>query len=289
LVDGRFGKKMTASEPQQKASTLSMTEKESALRAEIRNLGSVLIAYSGGVDSSYLAWLASDTLGDSAVCVLGVSASVPSGQRENAARIAKDFGFNFMLVDTEEMSDPNYVSNPVNRCFFCKSELYSKLSGIASSIGSAAILDGTNADDMNDFRPGREAAEKAGVRSLLAEFGMSKTEIRELARKAGLPNWDAPASPCLSSRISHGVPVTMERLSNIENAEVFLRNRGFREFRVRVHGDLARVEIARQEMDRALNADFAADLSRELKKTGFKFVTLDLEGFRSGSMNPISM
>lgn len=267
------------------AESISIEEKESRLRALMREMKAVLVAYSGGVDSSYLAAVASEELGERAVCVLGVSASVARNQRERAEETARRFGFNLRVVGTDEMSDPNYTANPKNRCYFCKSELYGKLAGLAEEEGLSFVVDGTNFDDGSDFRPGMAAGAEKGVRSPLAEVGMTKADIRELSRKMDLPTWDMPSSPCLSSRISYGSPVTVDTLSRIEKGENVLRALGFREFRVRVHDGLARIEIARDELPRALEAGFAESVSREFRQAGFKFVTLDLEGFRSGSLN----
>ncbi|HEY8561300.1 MAG TPA: ATP-dependent sacrificial sulfur transferase LarE [Pyrinomonadaceae bacterium] len=266
---------------------LSADEKELKLRGLMRDLNSVLVAYSGGVDSAYLALVASQELGARAFCVLGVSPSVSEVQRAEAVAIAGRFGFNFQAVQTDELADPNYRANPTNRCYFCKTELYGKLSALAAERGIEYILDGTNADDVGDYRPGRQAAEENFVRSLLVEVGLTKNEIRQLSREHDLPTWDKPASPCLSSRIAYGVPVTIERLSKVERGEAVLRKMGFREFRVRVHEELVRLEIAPAELAKALNIETAEHLANEFKKIGFRYVTLDLEGFRSGAMNEV--
>ncbi|KXK03424.1 MAG: exoenzyme S synthesis protein B [Acidobacteria bacterium OLB17] len=266
------------------AAKVTTADKERTLRSLMRKLQRVLVAYSGGVDSSYLAKIATEELGEDAACVIGLSPSVSQYQRENALRIARANGFNIRTLETYELSDPNYAANAGDRCYFCKSELYSKLSEAAAET-NAVILDGTNADDLGGHRPGLTAAREHAVRSPLAELGFTKSEIRELSRAAGLETWDQPAAPCLSSRVAVGVPVTLERLSRIERAEEVLRSLGFVEFRVRVHDDLARVEISPAELQAALNITTAAAIARELKAIGFKFVTLDLEGFRSGSLN----
>lgn len=266
------------------AAKLTPADKERTLRFLMRKLQRVLVAYSGGVDSSYLAKVATEELGPNATCVIGLSPSVSKFQRESAVRIAKANGFNILMLDTDELADPRYAANQGDRCYFCKSELYSKLSEVADG-QKAVILDGTNADDLSGHRPGRVAAAEHGVHSPLAELGFTKEDIRELSKTSGLETWDQPASPCLSSRVAVGVPVTLERLSRIERAEAILRDMGFREFRVRVHGELARVEISPAELRTALDAAVAERIARGLKESGFKFVTLDLEGFRSGSVS----
>src|SRR6185503_13360034 len=261
--------------------------KEERLRELFRELESVIVAYSGGVDSSYVAYVANEELGSRAVCITGQSASLPAYQRAEIDRVVEKFGFQHELIDTEELENPAYRANDANRCFFCKDELYSKLESVARGRGIKSIVDGSTMDDLGDFRPGRQAAAQHAVRSPLIEVGLSKSEVRELSRKATLPTWDKPASPCLSSRIAYGTTVTIERLSKVDRGEEILRELGFREFRVRHHDQLVRLEIAQAEMDRALRKDLLDDLAKRFRELGFKYVTLDLEGFRSGSMNEV--
>jgi uncharacterized protein len=258
--------------------------KEQSLCDTLASLDSVIVAYSGGVDSAYLAYIAHRTLGDRALAVTADSPSYPERHRSLAIRIARDFGLRHEIVHTSELERPEYRANPANRCYYCKHELYTHLSRLAAS-RRAVVVDGNNADDRGDYRPGRQAAREFGVRSPLDEVNLTKTEIRELSRRAGLPSWDEPASACLSSRIPYHTEVTDGKLRTIERAEQALRALGFRLFRVRHHDELARIEIARDEMARALDPEIAERIVRELKAAGYRYVSLDLQGYRTGSLN----
>jgi len=266
------------------AAAKEATAKEATLCRTLASLESVIVAYSGGVDSAYLACIAHRTLGDRSVAVTADSASYPERHRQLAIRIARDFGLHHEIIRTRELDRPEYRANPSNRCYYCKHELYTHLSRIAAARG-AVVVDGNNADDRGDYRPGRQAAREFGVRSPLDEVNLTKTEIRELSRRAGLPTWDEPASACLSSRIPYHHEVTDEKLRTIERAEEALRGLGFRVVRVRHHDEVARLEIAREEMARALDPEIGAAMVRALKALGYRYVTLDLQGYRTGSLN----
>src|SRR5262245_18086744 len=265
-------------------SSREVIEKEAALSETLTSLGSVIVAYSGGVDSAYLAYVASRTLGDRAVAITADSPSYPERHRRLALQIARDFGLRHEIIQTHELDVAEYRANPANRCYYCKRELYTHLSRIAHE-RDAIVVDGNNADDRGYYRPGRQAAREFGVRSPLAEVELRKAEIRELSRRAGLPTWDEPASACLSSRIPYQHEVTDEKLRAIEHAEEAVRALGFRVFRVRHHDDVARLEIAREEMARALDPEMAAAIVRALKPLGFRYISLDLQGYRTGSLN----
>jgi uncharacterized protein len=262
-----------------------LERKAAALDGALRDLPSLIVAYSGGVDSAYLAYAANRALGAGALAVTADSPSYPERHRALALRLARDFGFNHLVIQTDEMARPEYRANPANRCYYCKHELYTHLSALARARGIPAIADGSNADDRGDYRPGRQAAREFGVLSPLDAVGLTKTEIRELSRLAELPTWDEPASACLSSRIPYFSEVTDEKLRMIERAETVLRDMGFRICRVRHHDTIARLELGRDEMARAFDPDTAAAIDRELRAIGYAHVTIDLRGYRLGSLN----
>ena len=264
---------------------VGLASREQRLYDLLASFKSVVVAFSGGVDSAYLAWAATRVLGDAALCVTADSPSYPDHHRQLALRIARDFGLHHDVILTAEMERAEYRANPVNRCYYCKQELYGVLSRLASARGIAAIVDGSNADDRSDYRPGRQAAREFGVRSPLDEAGLTKENIRALSRAAGLPTWDEPASACLSSRIPYHSEVTDEKLRMIERAEDVLRGIGFRVCRVRHHDTLARLEIGRDELPRALEPEIRERIVRELRALGYEHVTIDLQGYRMGSLN----
>jgi pyridinium-3,5-biscarboxylic acid mononucleotide sulfurtransferase len=261
--------------------------KESVLAAELRRHGRLLVAYSGGVDSAYLAWAARHELGDGMLAVIADSPSLARTQLADAIAFAKEENIPLEVIATSELDRPEYARNDSQRCFHCKDELFTTMENLRAARGFDAIAYGVNADDQGDFRPGRKAARDHHVAAPLLTAGLTKQEIRELAHQAGLRIWDKPASACLSSRIEYGRPVTREALEIVERGEDAIRALGFRQFRVRHHGEIVRIEIAREELPRALDPGVAAEFTRIFKALGFKFVTLDLEGFRSGSMNAL--
>jgi uncharacterized protein len=259
--------------------------REAALFDRLRGLSSVIVAYSGGVDSAYLAWAAHRALGDRALSVTADSASYPSRHRQMAVAIAREFAFTHEIIQTDELHRPEYRANAPDRCYHCKNELFTQLGRLARARGFAAVADGSNADDRGDYRPGRRAAREFGVLSPLDEAGLTKNDVRALSREAGLPTWDEPASACLSSRIPYYSEVTEEKLRVIEQAEEAVRAQGFRVLRVRHHGEVARLEVAREEMPRLLEPAVAGEIDRALRALGFRFVTVDLKGYRLGSLN----
>ena len=259
--------------------------RERALTDRLRALPSLVIAYSGGVDSAYLAWTANRILGDRALAVTADSASYPAHHRQMALSIARDFRLHHEIIQTHELDRPEYRANRPDRCFHCKHELYTVLSDLAQRRGFDAVADGSNADDRGDYRPGRTAARQFGVISPLDDANLTKADIRQLSHDAGLPTWDEPASACLSSRIPYYSEVTEAKLQVIEEAEEAIRALGFRVLRVRHHGEVARVELGREEMARAVEPDVAAAIDRALRALGFRYVTLDLKGYRLGSLN----
>jgi uncharacterized protein len=254
----------------------------------LRSFGSCAVAFSGGLDSTVLAKAAQLALGDKAVAVTGVSASLAVGELDECRRLAARIGIRHEVVQTEELSNPDYQKNDANRCYHCKTELFTRLEDLAQRRNVAVVADGSNRDDHREHRPGLRAARDQKVRSPLAECGFTKAEIRQLAAWWDIPIWDKPATPCLSSRVAYGEPVTPERLAMIDRAERFLRERGFRPLRVRYHkGDLARIEVSPEMLPQLIEPAFRRELTAELKAAGFKYVSVDLEGFRSGSMNAI--
>jgi len=264
-----------------------LVAKRAALDARIRGLGRVLIAYSGGVDSAFLVWASHQVLGADMLAVIADSPSLARSQLADAMAFAREQGIPLEVIATAEMDRPEYVRNDGSRCFHCKDELFTVMEEFRDQHGFDSVAYGVNVDDQGDFRPGQLAASSHKVAAPLLDAGLNKWEIRELARDAGLRVWDKPASACLSSRIEYGRPVTREALRVVEQGEEALRALGFRQFRVRHHGEIVRIEIAREELARALTSEMAAEFSRIFKALGFKFVTLDLDGFRSGSMNSL--
>ncbi len=261
--------------------------KERRLSEILRELESVVVGFSGGVDSAYLAYMANRVLGDKALCVTAVSPSYPAFQRKETIEFVSRFHLRHLEIRTNEVDDSRYRENSTERCYFCKSELFSKLQGLAREKGFRAVVDGTNRDDRSDFRPGRRAAAQYLVHSPLSDAEMKKVEIRELSRRAGLPTWNKPALPCLSSRFPYGTSITPEKLSLVERGEEILRHFGFKIFRVRYHETLVRLEFSPEELPKALDMAMAALLTKEFKALGFTFITLDLEGFRSGALNEV--
>lgn len=264
-----------------------LEQKRQKLFALLGELDRVLVAYSGGTDSAFLAWAASQVLGERALAVTADSPSIPESHKRDAAEYARICGFRHEFIPTYEFDNPDYVKNDPDRCYHCKDELFTRLEEVARERGYQHIIYGVNCDDLGDYRPGQQAAKRHQVKAPLVEAGLTKAEIRELARQAGLPFWDRPAAACLSSRIPYGTPVTPERVKMVERGEEAVRALGFRQFRVRYHGELVRLEFAREELARALDLEMAARLVEIFKPLGFLYVTLDLEGYRQGSLNEV--
>lgn len=267
--------------------TEALIAKQDALFASLRRAGRLLVAFSGGVDSSYLAWAARQALGDDCLAVTAVSPSYPDSHREVAEAVVAEFSIPHRFVETHEMERAAYRANASDRCYHCKSELFETMDRLQGELGYASVAYGVNTDDTGDFRPGHRAADEHGVLSPFLDVSLSKQEIRDLSRAAGLPTADLPASACLSSRLPYGTEVTVERLAQVEQGEAALRALGFEQVRLRHHGELARIEIDPAELGRALDPEMAERLVQAIKPLGFRYVALDLEGYRTGSLNEV--
>jgi uncharacterized protein len=267
--------------------TATLEAKQARLFGLIKPMGRVLVAFSGGADSAYLAWAAHQVLGRNALAITADSASFPRSHKRDAETFVAQFGIAHEYVETHEFENPDYVRNNPDRCFHCKDELFTRLEQLGRERGYEHIIYGVNVDDLGDFRPGQSAAKQHHVAAPLADAGLTKAEIRELSRQAGLPTWDRPASACLSSRIPYGTPVTIQNVKTVETGEEEIKALGFRQFRVRFHGDVVRIEVAPEELSRALTLEMAQRFTAIFKPLGFKYVTLDLEGYRQGSLNEV--
>ena len=265
----------------------ALAAKQAKLFGILASMRRVIVAYSGGTDSAYLAWAAHHVLGDDSVAITADSASIPESHKRDAEAFARDCGFRHEYIQTSEFENPDYVKNDPDRCFHCKDELFTRLDLVGRARGVEHIVYGVNVDDLGDYRPGQRAAKLHGAEAPLVDAGLMKAEIRELSRLAGLSTWDRPAAACLSSRIPYGTPVTVENVKTVERGEEMIRALGFRQFRVRFHGELVRIEVAREELEKALTPAMAQAFVEIFKPLGFHYVTIDLEGYRQGSLNSV--
>jgi uncharacterized protein len=270
-----------------KLDAASLAQKQETLFSILADMGRVMVAYSGGTDSAYLAWAAHRVLSDNAIAITADSASIPESHKRDAEAFARECGFRHEYIETHEFDNPDYVKNDPNRCFHCKDELFTELDALGRERGIEHIVYGVNVDDLGDYRPGQRAAKLHQVEAPLVDAGLTKAEIRELSRLANLSTWDRPASACLSSRIPYGTAVTVENVKTVEVGEEAIRTLGFRQFRVRFHGELVRLEIAPDELARALTPEMAQAFVEIFKPLGFHYVTIDLEGYRQGSLNSV--
>ena len=276
---------VTLQEQRPQFDMIELGRKEEHLFRTLESLGRVIIAYSGGTDSAYLAWAANRVLGPRAIAITADSASIPESHKRDAEAFAREAGFRHEYITTNEFENPDYVRNDKERCFHCKDELFTRLEQYSRLHAYEHVIYGVNQDDLGDYRPGQRAAKLHEVKAPLVEAGLRKAEIRELARRAGLSIWDRPAAACLSSRIPYGTPVTVKTVKTIEQGEEAVKALGFRHFRVRFHGDLVRIEIAKEELPRAMSPECFDQLAQIFKPLGFHYVTLDVEGYRQGSLN----